>query len=363
MIFNADLFDYVWKSLLTATIGSTVILSVVLMVGHFARARVANAKMKAFFNLHAALLLLSTAVGSIVLIHADPELASACFSHFAERNGTLNVTRLLAGAYLSVVFVMLGLDVIRTLLAYGKIRSLREVDDGDGAIALRDLVGKLGLKPSTSLAASPETQSPFAWGLFSHRIVVSEALLKDPANLRAILAHEAIHVKDQDSLWMLLSHLSKRLLFFHPLAHLFEAQHRLVTEMTADEGAVRDCGIQKRQLLNALIANAERCAGKTGVLMQAHASQGFRELSERIHAITADRKQKRSGFFTAIVAASLLACSLVAIAQARASLAPPGALAADGGERMCSQVKHEKIIEVWLSLGPSPDPSNKCELK
>lgn len=366
MILNADILDYVWKSIVTVSVVSTVTMSVSLVIYHFIKNKITSAKLKLFFNLHSALLLLSIGMGLIVLIHADPELASACFSHFAKQTDSMNITRHLAGVYLFSVFVMFGIDAIRAFLAYKKIRSLKKVNGADNKFILNGLINKLNLNPSTSLHVSHEIQSPFVWGLFNHRIVITESLLKDSnqEKLKAILAHEAIHVKDHDSFWMLMSHLSKRILFFHPLSYLFSSKHHIITEITADEMAVRKCGVQKSQLLTALIEIAEQCTGRHSTLMQAHASRGFRELSTRIIAMSDDRRKKMNWLFPAIATFSLISCSLVAIAQARASISV-ASNSLGRGEFMCSQVKHEKIIEVWLSIQPTQESSsskNKCEL-
>lgn len=362
MIFNADTLDYVWKSIVTISVMSTVIMFVALVIYHFVKNRIQNAKMKLFFNLHSVLLLLSIGLGSLILIHADPELASACFSHFAKQNNSMNITRLLAGTYLSIVLVMLSFDFIRTFVAYKKIHSLKKVDGADSKIILNGLINKLKLKQSTSLYASSEIESPFVWGLFNHRIVITESLLKasNKKKLEAVLSHEAIHVRDNDSLWLLMSHFVKRILFFHPLAYLFSSKHQIITEITADELAVYKCGIQKGQLLTTLIEIAEQCTGRRSDMLQAHASKGFHELSERIRAMANGRRYKMNWLFSAIATASLISCSLVAVAQARASIAIPSNFARSG-EFMCSQVKHEKIIEVWLSIQTLPS-KNKCEL-
>jgi beta-lactamase regulating signal transducer with metallopeptidase domain len=361
MNISADILDYVWKSIVVISIISTVIMSISLVAWYFSKNKLANSQLKLFFNLHSALLLLSIGFVLIVLIHADPELESACFSHFAKHSSSINITRLLSGVYFFIVLAMLGFDFFKTLIAYRKIQSLKKVGP-DGTAILTGLIEKLKLKSTTSLYVSSETQSPFAWGLFNHRIVVTESLLKADCKekLQAILSHEAIHVKDHDSIWILMSHLSKRILFFHPLAYLFSSKHHIVTEMTADELAIHKCGVQKSQLMTALIEIAEQCRERNGVLMQAHASRGFCELSARILAMTDDRRQKMNWLFPFIATVSLASCCLVAVVQARASIESSNKLNG-ASELVCSQVKHEKIIEVWLSIQALPI-KNKCEL-
>lgn len=366
MTFNADILDYVWKGIVTVFAVSTVTMSVSLLVYHFIKNKITSAKLKLFFNLHSALLLLSIGMGPAILIHADPELASACFSHFAKQTDSMNITRLVAGAYLSILLTLITTDVVRTILAYRTIHSLKRVDGSIGNAVLNSVINKLNLKISTSLYVSSKTQSPFVWGLFNHKIVITESLLKDPnrEKLKAILSHEAIHIKDHDSFWILMSHLSKRILFFHPLAYLFSSRHHIVTEITADELAVRECGVQKHQLLTALIEIAEQCTGRHSTMMQAHASRGFRELSTRIKAMADDRRQKTNWLFPVVATVSLISCSLLAIAQARASIATARSFTGKG-EFMCSQVKHEKAIEAWLSIQRSQEHipiKNKCEL-
>lgn len=131
----------------------------------------------------------------------------------------------------------------------------------------------------------------------------------------------------------------------------------MTTEMAADELAIQKCGIAPNTLLSSIIEIAEQCTRKQNILLQSNASQGFHEIKGRIQAVANLQRKKLSWVFPSFSALSLLASIFIVVAQARASVGTPNIVGRS--EIMCSQIEHEKIIEVWLRIEPSP---NKCEM-
>ena len=78
------------------------------------------------------------------------------------------------------------------------------------------------------------------------------ALLElSPAELRAVIAHEAAHLERHDQMWRWLAALSVRIFFFQPLNRLAAARLRELSECLCDDRAVRATG-SGRALASAL---------------------------------------------------------------------------------------------------------------
>jgi beta-lactamase regulating signal transducer with metallopeptidase domain len=60
---------------------------------------------------------------------------------------------------------------------------------------------------------------------------------------RAVLAHEAAHVRGHDGLWQLAAELCRALYWFHPLVHLAARQLRVERELAADDRALAATGM------------------------------------------------------------------------------------------------------------------------
>jgi len=90
---------------------------------------------------------------------------------------------------------------------------------------------------------SPLVASPLTIGILSPRIVLPRAWSTWPdAKLRAVLAHEAAHVRRRDTVVSFAAHLNRCLFWFHPLAWWLERQLAITAEHACDEAAVRATG-------------------------------------------------------------------------------------------------------------------------
>lgn len=358
-MIETPFLDFMWKSIFAATISSTAIISLIFILHALIRKYITNEQSKWFFNFHSGLLITAVTLGSVALLRIDPELTSACFSQFAKKTDSYNITRLLSGLYLSVILISFLYDVFKCLITFKKMKSLVEVKNGTAFEIFNELKKNLNIKSADSLFVSNSAQSPFVWGLFKYKLVVTKSILEtdDKQKVKTILSHELMHIKGNDSLWILLSYLCRKILFFNPLIYLFFSKHRMATEMAADELAIQKCGVTPNTLLSSIIEIAEQCTKKQNTLLQSNASQGFHEIKERIQAVTNLQSKKLNWVFPTFSALSLLSSIFIVVAQARASVGTPNIIGRN--EIMCSQIKHEKIIEIWLRIEPSP---NKCEM-
>ena len=352
--------DSIWKCLFTLTLSTTIIYAICIFGYSFIKKFTSKEKTKWFFNYHILFATSFLAVGSIVLTHIDPELVAGCFDHFATASNSFTITRILAGGYIFILGFMLLIDSLKIYFAIKKHATLSKIKNRLVNDILRNLTENLRIRKPIEIILNETATSPYVWGLFKHSIVVNPFLLKsvDKNQIRTILSHELMHIRGYDSAWLLLSHITKRIFFFNPLSYIFYLKHKLAVEMAADERAVEQCGVEPVILLKSILEIAEYCTKKHNHLLQVNASQEFAEIKERIQSMTAPQR-KIIWVYPTFSAISLALSITVTAIQTKASFGMPRGRY-ESGEFMCSQVKHEKVIENWLRI---ESPPNKCEIK
>ena len=120
----------------------------------------------------------------------------------------------------------------------------------------------------------------FCYGLFRPMICVSKALVDrlDANELRAVLAHEAEHLRARDPLRLLIGRAMARAAFMVPAAGETFRRYVLQRELQADDGCMATC--QRESLASALFKLiTQRAVNPTGVA-------GFNLLEERITHLT-----------------------------------------------------------------------------
>ncbi|HUP02798.1 MAG TPA: M56 family metallopeptidase [Bryobacteraceae bacterium] len=119
-------------------------------------------------------------------------------------------------------------------------RILRSAEPARAASALH------GLPPTDEPLAVLQSgliATPLTIGICKPRIVLPLAWREWPeATQRAVLAHEAEHVRRRDSLVSFAAHLNRCAFWFHPLAWWLERQLAIAAEHACDETAVRTTG-------------------------------------------------------------------------------------------------------------------------
>jgi Zn-dependent protease with chaperone function len=100
------------------------------------------------------------------------------------------------------------------------------------------------------VTASPAIEVPLVLG---GEIYLPERALFElsPAELRAVIAHEAAHLERHDQVWRWLAALTARIFFFQPLNRIAGARLRELSECLCDDRAVRVTG-SGRALASAL---------------------------------------------------------------------------------------------------------------
>jgi len=140
---------------------------------------------------------------------------------------------------LAIWLVVASLGVLRLLRSH---RALLRTAAGRPLQA----VGARGIR----VTASPAIQVPL---VLRGEIYLPERALVElsPAELRAVIAHEAAHLERHDQVWRWLAALSARIFFFQPLNRLAAVRLRELSECLCDDRAVRATG-SGRALASAL---------------------------------------------------------------------------------------------------------------
>ena len=152
------------------------------------------------------------------------------------------------------------------------------------------------------------TSVPLAYSVGGSRpqVVVSEGLRRrlGQAQLAAVLAHEAAHVRGHHDRWLDLADLSARALWFVPWAARAADTVRVALERWADEEAAREAG--REPLRSALLLAADV------VSLDAHVAglTGADALAERVARLETPPVRSRAGLIAAM-SSTLVAVGIV----------------------------------------------------
>ena len=102
-------------------------------------------------------------------------------------------------------------------------------------------VGRLA--PRARFVLSDETSAPGTFGIRHATILLPAAFAAmDRERQSAIAAHELLHARRHDWLFLVLEELLKAVLFFHPAVHWLVGRIRLAREQAVDAAVVRRLG-------------------------------------------------------------------------------------------------------------------------
>ena len=142
--------------------------------------------------------------------------------------------------FLAVAFVLWYAG--RRLVLVGRLGDRRPVEAGELTHLLDTLCRESGISSYVHLTASGAISSPVALG--SGEICLPSAALVElePAQQRAMLAHELAHLVRRDPQWLAISCVVERAFFFQPLNRLARRGLQESAELCADEWAARHTG-------------------------------------------------------------------------------------------------------------------------
>ncbi len=356
MNLDFSFLDYIWRGLLVGVPASSLVLLVAVPLFFVLQNRVSAHAMKRFLN-NQIVLAISVFVGSFFFVSMmDPELAARCFDRFAQSSVTFAITRSIAASWLFGAMVLLMLDVIRLWSAFRFAQGFEPLDDLTAASILNRKLRVLGLNPnSVQLMTDSREGSPFVWGLIRYQLVIPRSILQkiNESALDALITHELIHVRDRDSLLLSLELGLRRILFFVPLTWWLGSFYRLAVEKAADEQAVQVGGVSASELMRSLLQVVSKSRPMDAGPLKLGASRDFLELKGRFLALQSSPASSRLGqWLQRLLLGAVFVSFGLSMAQAGTSLKDQKQNSEAG--QMCSQVQHERVIEAWLKLEPSP---------
>ena len=179
-------------------------------------------------------------VAPFLLVQSSPVAVAPAFGSIAidEGAGVPLAPRSLRPTTVAVAFLLAGvcLRLGWTLIGLIALARQRRRARAAGSQIFADLCVRLGVH--ADLLAGPS--GPVAFGVFRPAVLVPEALLAgNPATQRAVLAHELVHLRRRDWLFVLGEELIAAALWFHPLAWLLVREIRLTREEEVDRQAAQ----------------------------------------------------------------------------------------------------------------------------
>ena len=227
--------------------------------------------------------------------------------------------RLLLGLWLvgALAFVV-RLLVLRLRLRRSLSRR-REISDGPLAVMLDSLRARAGVRRRPRLTASAELAGPVAIG--ASEICLPERALTalDPAQQRAVLAHELGHLVRQDPLWLGVAAACESLFFFQPLNRLARRRIQEAAEYLCDDWAVHQTG-GSLTLAKCLAEVATWMDAGSQAVPVAGMAENPSQLVDRVHRLLEGAQPSTRGFRVAVPVAAL---ALSSMAFAAPGVSPP----------------------------------------
>lgn len=226
--------------------------------------------------------------------------------------------RLLLGLWLlGAGILVVRLFVLRRRLARS-LRGRREIADGPLALMLESLCSAAGVRRRIRLTASAELAGPVAMG--ASEICLPERALTalDPAQQRAVLAHELGHLVRQDPLWLGVAAACESLFFFQPLNRLARRRIQEAAEYLCDDWAVHQTG-GSLTLAKCLAEVATWMDAGARAVPVAGMAENRSQLVERVHRLVEGVESPR-GLRMAVPVAAL---ALSSMAFAAPGVSPP----------------------------------------
>ena len=226
--------------------------------------------------------------------------------------------RLLLGLWLvgALAFVV-RLLVLRLRLRRSLSRR-REISDGPLAVMLDSLRSRAGVRRRPRLTASAELAGPVAIG--ASEICLPERALTalDPAQQRAVLAHELGHLVRQDPLWLGVAAACESLFFFQPLNRLARRRIQEAAEYLCDDWAVHHGGGS---------LTLDKCLAEVATWMQAAGrAVPVSGMAENRSQLVARVQRLLDGVEPRAVRGLRLAVPVAALALSTVAFAAPGVL-------------------------------------
>lgn len=338
-----QILDYIWMYL---TFG-TFLISIFYMGTIFLQYAFPSARsndMKVFWQIQFSLVFLLLTL-AVLFQFNSADFKQSCFDYFLNsKNSELSITRLLSLFWILTFASMIFKDFVVNMnfsqrLRLQEIKLSTELDLFLTNISLNHKVKK------PIIYLMNKSNSPFVYGLFRSKICIPQFFLTklDIKTQKSILAHELVHIAENDLFWNFLEHTIKRIFFFHPFVYLVKKQYEICQEMKADQIAIQITGATKKEYALSFILLAEQIQELGSFHFSSLASSSFKILETRIKNLGKINSHRTSHSFRLFVLFYTVLLTTWAITEAQANFTLRNSKLED--IRMCAQVKHELNLE------------------
>lgn len=223
--------------------------------------------------------------------------------------------------WLAGALSLLGVLLLALGRAVSLTRSARALPAGRCTAMARALSAAMGLRRAPVLLDAGESAMPMTWGVFRPVVLLPRDAEGWPeAKLSAVLVHELAHLRRRDVPVQLLSRVACAFFWYNPLAWTAFRALREESERACDD-VVLETGIRPTAYADHLLDFARSARSARGLAFASSALTDGSPLRSRIHALLAERRDRRRVSLGVLVAA-LAAGTTLSVALAAATPTP-----------------------------------------
>ncbi|MBL8881003.1 MAG: M48 family metalloprotease [Phycisphaerales bacterium] len=228
-----------------------------------------------------------------------------------------------AGIALAYILSVTSLLIVR-LWAYRRFAArMRALPPADPAVTslVNEVCRLSGVTRRPRVHIQPEGGNAFVFGLIRPTLVISHEHLAAPDELRAVVLHEAAHLRRGDLLVRFLQWLVGTLLFFWPVVAWVNRRIDLAREHACDEWALRHGALTPAQYARCLLRAARGNTLSRGAFTPAAMASNSNHVERRIEMIFQSSRMRASRWLGVTSGVALLAWGGFVLSGASAMVA------------------------------------------
>jgi beta-lactamase regulating signal transducer with metallopeptidase domain len=262
-----------------------------------------------------------------------------------------------------LMLLCVAYGIVRTGLRWRAIARLRARTvantHADWLRDLRDEAERMAVRRLPQLCCSREAKNVQLVGIWRPAIVLPECSLDalSEEERRLVLAHELAHLKRHDLAWNWLATVAQWLFFFHPLVWILVRGWCRAQEAACDELVIRGLACRRAPYGRLLLKMSARWPDeRQNVLVAAGISGSYRQLEQRILAMTRIKPHSRPKLAAAAAAVLAIVCGgvipwrLVAQEPARPSVPNATGTGSTAGAQETNRLKPSATIRLPLNI-------------
>ncbi len=237
------------------------------------------------------------------------------------------------------------------------IRNASSVFDSGINCMIQFWRSRLVIRRSIRIVTSDTFLSPFTIGIFQPVIYIPAHLLRDiPRNhLESIIAHEMVHIKRFDELWMSVQNLLQILYFFHPAAWIANSRISFYRECICDHMVLNKHKISAETYGNSLLAILKtNLFGSDCLKTVSGLGNQRKQLRSRIQHLKGATSMRKNSRIVFLLTYCLFGVFLLPMAQGR--LKTPDSETTQETGSQCAEKNTENIQNIQIHfINPVPE--------